>query len=131
MYRFVVLATLLISACTVPVRVMNDPERPVPTAPMGVAVARDDGTQQLNPQLGPPPEASAYETRSFPLGMAIGQALLGDWVGLAATVVAALAGGGMVHQRRRRQRAEADRDRLAALPPDEASKELDNIKRKG
>ncbi|MFW6341413.1 MAG: hypothetical protein ACOC00_00145 [Halothiobacillaceae bacterium] len=130
MIRFV-LAMLLVLVGCIPVRVTNTPDRPVPTAPMGESIETGEGRTQYNPQLGPPPEASAYETRGFPFMKAAAQAATGNWIGLAGTVVAAVAGGGMVHQRRRRQRAETDRDRLAVEDPERARIELEEIKRRG
>ena len=122
---------LLLAGCSIPVFVRNTPARPVPTAPMGETVQQEDGTQRHNPQLGPPPDARIYEAQPFPFMRAVGQAMAGNWIGLAGTVIAAVAGGGMVQQRRRRQMAEADRDRLAEQDPDKAKAELEVIKRRG
>ncbi len=112
----------------IPVRVVNTPALPIPTAPMAVSIPQADGTTAINPQLGVAPTLRMYDRPDVPWGKALGQALSGNWVGVAGTVVASVAGLYGTTQRRRRQRevleAREDRDRLAVQNPEEAGREI-------
>lgn len=102
----------VVAGCALPVRVQNTPERPVPTAPMGVVVE-----DRMNPQLGAPPSPAVYDEPSFDWGGVFRNAITGNWIGVAGTVVASIAGGAAVHQRR--QRSKEARERLAGMKQSE------------
>lgn len=135
------LPILLLTSCAIPVNIRNTPERPVPTAPMGVVAMQErtesgqvvtTGIHKLNPELGDVPSAEEYEGDSSFWGTAltaVTQAAGGNYLGAIATAVAAVTGGAAAAQaRKRKQEAVAHRAReckLAAMDPETAKKAID------
>lgn len=130
MFAFLISLAVLLIGC-VPVRITNDPSRPVPTAPMGEEIPREDGVIIMNPQLGPAPTPAQYEQGPSMIGTIATAATklgTGDLVGGGMTLLAGAAAWYATSQRKRRkyemERHIQERRRLAEMPPDEAAKEL-------
>lgn len=123
----------VLGGCAFPVRVQSDPQRPILVAQVGTEKPTEDGGVIHNPQL-PVPELEAYDIPQFNWGKAIIDVATGNWTGLAASAIAAIAGGYGVQQRRQRAKevkeARQERDELAELPPEQASPVLRRIKSK-
>ena len=116
--------------CSIPVRVQNTPDRPVPTAPMAQEVVQEDGTTLVNPQLGPFPVRSQYDEPPFPWMKALGQAVIGNWIGVGTTLLGGAAALCAEKQRRGKNQARAERNDLAMKPPDEAKIHLEALQKK-
>jgi hypothetical protein len=130
-----ILAVLLGALCgCMPVRVINDPARPVPVAPLGRSAPQADGSMVHNQQLrAEAPQLIDYEQpASMPWGSMLSQAASGNWLGLAGTALAGLATAYGVRQRQQRQREAArlrrQRDRLATTDPTRAREELERLR---
>lgn len=91
----IVVACLALASCDgLRVFVTNTPDRPVPTAPMGVETdPQGQMVARYNPQLGDAPTLDAYQDAGFSLA-GLFAALPGPWGELASMVMLALGIGG-------------------------------------
>lgn len=124
------LFTMSMASCSLPVRVQNTPERPVPVAPMGVMEQEGAPPVVMNPVLGDV-DPNVYHDEPWADGLwdLVLKAGAGDWLGAGAGLAGVLAGALGLRERNRREKENEYHKRqrrvLAELDPENARRVLE------